>query len=644
MPVAGKLRAMEQLLFRAPGTPLSWRELRLRISRGADRPGPRARFERATVDTAAWHEGAGAIPAGALVQLHSNAAEGEPERAHDLFYALVPRPAWRRGRLPIKGDAWLAYTVESVRGEVAELRIEGDALIPARVLRALAGSGMPVLGDLRRGGVLVGGGLRLEASRDGEVETRRDSDAWWPEEPVFRASPISPDGVVAARRSAGSSDSSSDTTSEATPDRWPVSAATARIVGGGHPWFLPDAETGSLDRWRPGSFIEAVSPTNASIGVALIEGPGRVSARIWSRADSAPGAFAGPVEVRVARALSRRAPMLERGAARARRNDAPYTDTIRLIHGEADGLPGIAVDRLGPILRMIVTSEGAALALSDRVARALLDPWSGLGEAPLGLIEVLHLRGESPGRHECVRWWRPPIPPDGGDVLDARGRLVVHEGGLSYWVDPGLGEPEQVRPGVGLFLDQRDNRHRLARFAKAGGRWLNLFAHTGAFSVSLLASGAGEVVSVDLSKRYLEWLDENLALNRSAGVDAACHQSLRSDGRRYLAELPPRERFAGIVVDPPTAAAAGRRYWSTESDLAPLVEAALSRLEPGGVLLLSRNHRRAKSDLAELVRDAARVRGVELASIEPADPGPDFPRLRGFREGDSFRGVLAIRA
>jgi 23S rRNA (cytosine1962-C5)-methyltransferase len=152
------------------------------------------------------------------------------------------------------------------------------------------------------------------------------------------------------------------------------------------------------------------------------------------------------------------------------------------------------------------------------------------------------------------------------------------------------------------------------------------------------------VVSVDLSKRYLEWLDENLALNAAAGVEAARHRAIRSDGRRYLAELPRGERFAGIVLDPPTAASAGRRHWSTESDLAPLVEQALDRLEPGGVLLLARNHRRAKSDLADLVRGAAKARRLELAHVEPADPGPDFPRLRGFREGDSFRGVLATRA
>jgi 23S rRNA G2069 N7-methylase RlmK/C1962 C5-methylase RlmI len=219
----------------------------------------------------------------------------------------------------------------------------------------------------------------------------------------------------------------------------------------------------------------------------------------------------------------------------------------------------------------------------------------------------------------------------------------VHERGLSFIVDPGLGDPERPRPGVGLYLDQRENRARLSLRARDGGRWLNLFAHTGAFSVALLAAGADAVVSVDLSKPYLDWLEENLGVNGDAGVDASRHRSVRRDGRRFLEELPRGERFAGIVIDPPTAAAAGRRFWSARRDLEPLVGEALARLEPRGVLLVSRNQRRARPDLAELVHAAAGARRVALAALEPADPGPDFPRLPGFREGDSFRGVIAVR-
>jgi len=88
---------------------------------------------------------------------------------------------------------------------------------------------------------------------------------------------------------------------------------------------------------------------------------------------------------------------------------------------------------------------------------------------------------------------------------------------------------------------------------------LNLFAHTGAFSAAALAGGAREVVSVDLSKPYLDWLETNLARNGLAGSQ---HQSVRMDARRYLERLDYAEHFDGIVFDPPTAARAGRRFWS----------------------------------------------------------------------------------
>jgi 23S rRNA (cytosine1962-C5)-methyltransferase len=424
---------------------------------------------------------------------------------------------------------------------------------------------------------------------------------------------------------------------------WHVSAAVARAVRRGHPWILPDDETAPVARWHPGTLVEAVDPGGDSLGLARIDGPGAVAARIWTRS-AGHRVAEGSVADRVAAALARRKSLV---APAGGADGGPPTDALRLVHGEADGLPGLHVDRLGPILRMLVTSEGAAHALVDPVAEALVAArGEGAGHAgPVeAIVRVLHLRDRPGGdRVRPVRVESWPGLPGAEALLDDRGRLSVRERGLVFHVDPGLREPRRPRPGVGLYLDQRENRERLAAEARRGGRWLNLFAHTGAFSVALLAAGAEAVVSVDLSRPYLAWLEENLAANRDRGVDAGRHEAVRRDGRRFLAERPPSERFAGIVLDPPTAAAAGRRFWSTRRDLEPLVGEALARLEPGGVLLVARNQRRARPDLAALVHSAARARRIALADVSRADPGPDFPRLRGFREGDSFRGVLARR-
>ena len=278
---------------------------------------------------------------------------------------------------------------------------------------------------------------------------------------------------------------------------------------------------------------------------------------MWARNVSRAVDAAG-IEPRVLRALERRESLLAPGGAES------DTDAVRLVHGEDDELPGLFVDRLGPCLRVIVTGR-AAEPLVSRVVDALLARLGKqLGSDP-PVLRVINLRE------------RTRVLRRGGSLLrgtfdraafDAHGRIVVRERGLRFLVDPGLVDAERPRSGlgqgIGLFLDQRDDRARVARMAR-GGRWLNLFAHTGAFSVALLAAGASRVTSVDLSASYLRWLEANLALN---DLEGSRHLAVRGDGRRYLETLAANERFHGIVLDPPTAAASGHRFWSVRRDLA----------------------------------------------------------------------------
>jgi len=555
----------------------------------------------------------------------------EPQLELERARVILPAPAWHRGVLESgsgrKVRRSLRFELVEERHGLAELALEAEATPVPTLLAMLARAGWPVAGDVLRGGILLRGGLRLRAAGEACSESV-DGGAWWPDEPAFAT-----------------------TDREGGPPRWGVSRATARVVGRGHPWILRDEHTDDPGRFAPGTLVRACAPSGPPLGLALIEGEARPVARMWS-AGSVRGAGTdegerdaktASVEARVAKALARRRTLMERGSGRAREGGEVYTDAIRLIHGEADALPGLAVDRLGGLLRVLVLGR-ASDHFRERAIDALVH---GLGDA-LGpgppVMEVLHLREPPAGRLECVRRARGDAAAFDSLAADERGRMVVHERGLAFLVDPGLGEPERSRPGFGLFLDQRENRERLARHARRGGRWLNLFAHTGAFSVALLAAGAEQVTSVDLSAPYLDWLEENLDCNRARGVDPSAHRSVRIDGRRYLEELGRSERFAGIVLDPPTAASAGRRFWSVGRDLEPMIGEALRRLEPGGVLLMCRNERGARDDLAGLFERAARAVGVDIERSRPAPPGEDFPSLRGFPEGDSFTGSIVQRS
>ncbi|MCG8590196.1 MAG: class I SAM-dependent methyltransferase [Proteobacteria bacterium] len=580
---------MTQWFFRAPGEALSLADLLERLAPDALAAARSALGDgRLTVAGRTVRDERAPVSAGAAVRF-SGADGEEPEARADTWVALVPDFPWPSVALDAVASATLRLRVTARRGAVSQVRVEAPDLTGDAVLATCAALGAPVLGDVRRGGVLVKGGLRLLPSEPA-------ASLAWPDEIALRGD-------------------------DSDPPVLRVSAATARALARGHPWVVRDAETGDTGALLSGSLVRLEAPRHGPAGLARIEAGGRVAARLWTPPTERPRS----VEARVHDALSRRKRLLGSNA----------TDALRLVHGEADGLPGLAIDRLGSLVRVLRSGR-----VADRIWRRAVDAVLGetggsLGSEPV-VVQVAAWPRPQPGRFESVVL-------ESGDPATLRGwdgqRFRVRENGLEFWVDPGLGDPFRPRPGVGLFLDQRENRARLRRAAR--GRWLNLFAHTGAFSAALLAGGAEHVTSVDLSAAYLRWLAANLERN---GVAADAHQSVRQDGRRFLEALQPGERFDGIVLDPPTAAAAGRRYWSVRRDLAPLVERALSQLAPGGRLLVARNDRGGARGFERLVRAAATRSGVSLKRVQPAPPGADFPRLSGFPEGDAFAALDVVRA
>jgi 23S rRNA (cytosine1962-C5)-methyltransferase len=527
------------------------------------------------------------IPPGTALCLEGEVPAGPDPASTPVWEAIAPALPWPSGA----GEGFRYETLVEQGGLARlRLRLDGGSNGPAgaslEVARAwLAGAGAPVLGDFTHGGIACRGGMRL-APYDGTEALA------WPDEPVFPPPHPAPEAALR------------------------ISAGTARALARGHPWVIADRETERGDRFAAGSLVALRDERGRHHGTARVEGSRALAARRWSDRGAGPS-----IEARVARALVRRNALLAADAG---------TDAIRLVHGEADGLPGLVVDRLGPLLRLLVTGR-AALPLRTRVVAALLAAkLPGLPPDP-PVVEVVHLAERPPGALACVRLTSGTVPEP----------LLVREGTLRFAIDSGLAAPTRPRPGVGFFVDQRDNRARVAARMARGGRALNLFAHTGGFSAALLAGGAEAVVSVDLSAPYLTRLEENL---ERSGLPLARHRSVRREARRFLAGLEPAERFRGVVIDPPTAAAAGRRFWNVRRDLGPLAAAALARLEPGGFLLLTRQDRSGRRGLTALVREAAASAGVRLAGIERAPAGADFPQLPGFPEGSPFEGILATRA
>lgn len=143
---------------------------------------------------------------------------------------------------------------------------------------------------------------------------------------------------------------------------------------------------------------------------------------------------------------------------------------------------------------------------------------------------------------------------------------------------------------TGLFLDHRLTRQQVRGLCE-GKKVLNLFAYTGSFSVYAAAGGASEVVTVDLSKTYLNWSERNLALN--GFTDPAKYKTVHADVMQYLKTLP-SGYFDLVVMDPPTFSNSKRMedILDIQRDHAVLINDCLAAMKPGGLLYFSTNFRK----------------------------------------------------
>lgn len=186
--------------------------------------------------------------------------------------------------------------------------------------------------------------------------------------------------------------------------------------------------------------------------------------------------------------------------------------------------------------------------------------------------------------------------------------MTVQEAGLSFKVN--LSDYLDT----GLFLDHRITRG-MVREAAAGKKVLNLFCYTGSFSVYAAAGGATQVTSVDLSKTYLAWAEENMRLN---GFDVAKHRFVHADVLQYLDTLP-EDEFDLVVLDPPTFSNSKRmkEFLDIQRDHVSILNKVLRATKPGGVIYFSNNYRR-------FVLESDRILASEIKDITAQTMPFDF--------------------
>jgi 23S rRNA (cytosine1962-C5)-methyltransferase len=362
-----------------------------------------------------------------------------------------------------------------------------------------------------------------------------------------------------------------------------------RRAEGGHPWIYSneiqmDAAAKAI---ASGSLVTCKRADSRSLGVAMFNPHTLLAARLLDR-DAARPIGRRFVTRRIERALK----------LRERLYGAPF---YRLVHAEADGLPGLVVDRFGPVL--VVQQNTAGM---QRLEPVIVDALIAL-VSPSAIV----LRNDSPAR---VLEGLPQ------EVRVAYGRIdgpvPVEENDATFLADVLGGQK------TGWFFDQRDNRGFVGGLC-AGARVIDLYCYTGGFAVAGAKAGAASVTGIDRSEAALALAGETAERN---GVADVC------DFRRaeVFAEAASRasagERFDVVIADPPAFARSRRDVPAALRGYRKLARLAAGLTAPGGfVFVASCSHNVGAADFAEAVRRGLADAGRTGRILREAGAGPDHP-------------------
>ncbi len=375
-----------------------------------------------------------------------------------------------------------------------------------------------------------------------------------------------------------------------------------------HPWvFAGSVARGKAD---PGETVRVEAHDGRFLCWAAFSPSSTIRLRAWTF-DEAERVDAAFFERRLARALALRERL------------AVASDGVRLVHAEADGLPGLIVDRYGPLLSAQFLSAGM-----ERWRETVADLLVKLSGTPR-----LYERSDS-----GVRKLEGLEPRAGWLRGEGATEVTIREHGWQLTLDVAGGHK------TGFYLDQRDNRARFAALVRQLGcrEVLNCYCYTGGFTVAALAGGAARVVSVDSSAPALERVQAHVRLN---GFDTALSEVADADVNAFLRQALKEERgFDAIVLDPPKFAPTAAHADRAARAYKDINRLALKLLRPGGLLFTFSCSGGIGAELFhKIVAGAAMDAGVDGAILQRLEGAPDHPTTLVFPEGEYLKGLAVLK-
>jgi len=355
-------------------------------------------------------------------------------------------------------------------------------------------------------------------------------------------------------------------------------------VRAGHPWIYRSDVTGADA--SAGDLVAVAGSRGRPIAYALFSDRSEITLRVVSAGPEPPPASF--IRDRLKAAIDYRASL------------ALDATAYRLVHGEADRIPSLVVDRYGDYLVVQALSQGIDRRLGE-ITAALVDLLKPAGILARNDPRVRQLEG----LEQTVEAIHGTVP----------GRIEVREWAVRYDVDVWRGQK------TGLFLDQRENREAALRYAR--GRLLDAFSYNGGFALAL-APKCPSVLAVDISDDAVARIRANAAANRLPHVEAKAMNVF--DELRELERT--GARFETIVLDPPAFAKNKASVGKALSGYKEINLRALKLLEPGGFLVTcSCSYNVTEEMFLDVVADAAADARVEVSLVEKRAQGRDHPIL-----------------
>ena len=388
-----------------------------------------------------------------------------------------------------------------------------------------------------------------------------------------------------------------------------ISDKGSRWVRDGHPWIY-EGEIISVDEGIPnGSVVDAISLKGKYLGSGFYSEKSRIRVRLLS----------GNANEKFDEAFWRRRISYAWDYRKTVMKDD--LSCCRVIFGEADGFPGLTVDRYSDILVAQTLSIGME-RIKNILFPLIVDVLSGDGQIIRGVYERNDVKLRAlEGLEEYKGWFGDP---ENRDTV-----TEIVENGICYSVDVENGQK------TGFFLDQKYNRLAVSRISE-GKRVLDCFTHTGSFALNAAKGGAEHVTAVDISADALKMAERNAARNDLAGrMNFVC-----ADVFDYLRSLLTEgsKKYDLIILDPPAFTKSRKTAGNAERGYREINSCAMKILPRGGYLATaSCSHFMPHESFERMLHTAAYDAAVELKQIEARQQAPDHPILWNVPETDYLK-------